>query len=310
MTTNAAWPTANDAEPGHERRLALEQQGDVAEQPEHRRHHERGAGRAVDRSGGGRQRHEQQRSPAAWSRRRPGGGRWPRPTSCPPATAAKQATSAAVIVGARSVRRRGRCGSVCSHAHSSSTWASRWARSPPLSITRSAPGDALLAGDLLGDAGPARRPRPSPRNVTSRSTATSVGTSTTMTAANSRPGLTLSNGVSSTTTRSVSASASMRRAISSRTAGWTMLVEVLQGGVVVERDRRQRRPVELAVGPDDHRRRSARRGARAAACPACCSSLTMASASTITAPRAASIADTVDLPEPMPPVRATNLTRR
>ena len=37
--------------------------------------------------------------------------------------------------------------------------------------------------------------------------------------------------------------------------------------------------------------------------PGCCTSRVMASASMITAPRAASRADTVDLPDPIPPVR-------
>ena len=96
----------------------------------------------------------------------------------------------------------------------------------------------------------------------------------------------------------------------SRTAGWTMPLRSAEGGVVGEGDRRQPGTVELAVGADDRRRRSARRAGRAAGCPARCSSWTMASASTITAPRAASRCETTDLPEPMPPVRATSLTRR
>ena len=69
-----------------------------------------------------------------------------------------------------------------------------------------------------------RRPRHIPRWATSRSTAISIGVSTTMTAAKTRPLVTVSvsSGVSSTTTRSVPASASMRRRISARTAGCTI----------------------------------------------------------------------------------------
>ncbi len=42
--------------------------------------------------------------------------------------------------------------------------------------------------------------------------------------------------------------------------------------------------------------------------PGCCTSRVMASASTMTAPLAASSADTVDLPDPMPPVRPMTST--
>jgi hypothetical protein len=42
------------------------------------------------------------------------------------------------------------------------------------------------------------------------------------------------------------------------------------------------------------------------AVPGCCSSWTITSASTTTAPRAARAADTVDFPDPMPPVSPIN----
>ena len=72
----------------------------------------------------------------------------------------------------------------CSQRHRSSTWASSEARSPRLSITRSAIATRSFAGDLLGDAGPGV-PSPCRAARTSRSTASSTGRSTTRTASNS-----------------------------------------------------------------------------------------------------------------------------
>ena len=120
-------------------------------------------------------------------------------------------------------------------------------------------------------------------------------------------GFSARSGMSSTTTASVPAAASMRRAISAPTAGWTMALSSFSASAS---------PNTMAAragrssSPSGRRTPGPKRSAMAASTgrPGRCSSRVMASASTMTAPRAASSADTVDLPEPMPPVSPTRIT--
>ena len=172
------------------------------------------------------------------------------------------------VGGGRDARRQ----RVRSQTHRLSIWASRWARSPPLSMTRSACGHPLLAGDLLGDASPGVGLRPSPDARTSRSTATSTGRVDDDDRRRRRwPPATVSSGVSSTTTWSGAVLGGDAPAISAPHGRVDEAVEVRQRRVVVEGDRRQAGPVERPVGADDARspkRSASRPQQRRAAAPA------------------------------------------
>ena len=136
--------------------------------------------------------------------------------------------------------------------HTSSTRFSSASRSPELSMTMSAfasrsSREACAAIRALASASDM------PRCWTSRSIATSVGTSTTTTAASPRRPVSTRRGTSSTTRWSVSCSAAMRRAVSAPTAGMHDPVQVLQGLRVGEDDRGEAGPIESALFVEDRR---------------------------------------------------------
>ena len=149
-----------------------------------------------------------------------------------------------------------------------------------------------------------------PRCSTSRATATSGSTSTTTSAAmSSRPGLHEQRDVEHHEVvgvdlrREPPGDLHAHRRVDDQS-------EVLEGIGIVEDEVGHRGAVEGAVGRDDARTEALHHGGEHARCPARCSSRVIASASMITAPLAASSVETVDLPEPMPPVRPMRSTAR
>ena len=101
----------------------------------------------------------------------------------------------------------------------------------------------------------------------------------------------------------------MRRVVSAPTAGWTMSLRSLSasGSLKTMSATAWRSSVPSAAtipGPN--------RSTMAAntSVPGCCSSRVIASASMTTAPFAASSAETVDLPDPIPPVSPMQRTGR
>ena len=243
---------------------------------------------------------------ASWQRRLAdrcaSGGMSRRSTIADSATGAPRARGSG---SARSTRPAG--GRVWSQAQSSSTWASSASRSPVLSMMRSAP--AARSSRVAWRAMRARASASSiPRRRTNRSTATSTGVSTTIVAASPWRGFSARSGMSSTTTASVPAAGLDPLARSPpRPPGGRW-----RSGPSAPPDPRTRWPPAPArsSSPSGWSTPGPKRSTMAASTgwPGRWSSRVMASASTMTAPRAASRADTVDLPEPMPPVSPTRIT--
>ena len=145
-----------------------------------------------------------------------------------------------------------------------------------------------------------------PRALTKRLTAISTGTSTTMTPHKPSRGFSKSNGISSTTTLLVLLCSSMRLFISLPMAGCTIPLRVFKASALPNTLSatacRFSEPSSLQISSP---KASAMR--RKTSVPGCCNSRATASASTMIAPCSDNICDTVDLPEPIPPVRPTSI---
>ena len=110
------------------------------------------------------------------------------------------------------------------------------------------------------------------------------------------------------TTLPCSAASAAIRFISAMTAGWTILLSTFSSSGSLNTMSATAWRSSVPSSPTirwPHRSTIALKTAP----PGDWSSLVTASASTMTAPRAASRLDTDDLPEPMPPVNVTRITR-
>ena len=147
------------------------------------------------------------------------------------------------------------------------------------------------------------------RKELNRCTASSVSTSTTMTPLNPLRGFSASSGISRTTTLPVWRCSAMRRSISLPTTGWTILLRSasasLSANTIAASAARSNAPSLSKMSAPKRDANSTNSGA-----PARCSSRVIASPSMMMAPCSANKADTVDLPEPIPPVSPISIIPR
>src|SRR5918994_1724506 len=178
-----------------------------------------------------------------------------------------------------------------------------------------APLERLIPSRGNGEGAQPAQPRASrssmPRWSTRRRTAMSGSMSTTIVAASPSRGFSVSSGKSSTTMRSVAAWAPIWRAISSCIAGCTMALRAASAARACgSSPNTSAATAARSSEPSERMICCPKRSAMRASTGECgvCRLRAISSASTIAAPCSASNADTVDFPDPMPPVKPTSST--
>ena len=144
-----------------------------------------------------------------------------------------------------------------------------------------------------------------PRSRTTRSIAISGSTSTTITPESPFRGDSVNNGKSRIAIASVSRSSLMSRSISTPIAGCTILLRSASACASENTSEAIFARSSSPSAPTTSPKRSTISAKTSV--PERCKARAMASPSIMIAPRSANICETVDLPEPMPPVRPTRI---